>query len=145
MVLSTNSKYFCLNLKLGLRTYSKIYLYRCIYNKTCPCGHLYQAVTSVKRSHFSCPVMKISYEFNLFYEVTCLIRPHFLCPEDDFLIQVWLYIYMYIYKMYSLVLFISDRTPQWCTYNQFNSVTQFNICVWKMHFYWKKTSFYFFY
>jgi hypothetical protein len=29
----------------------------CIYSQTCPCNHLYSAVTCAKRSPFSCPVI----------------------------------------------------------------------------------------
>jgi hypothetical protein len=28
------------------------------YNQTCPCGNLYLAVTCIKRSPFSCPVIE---------------------------------------------------------------------------------------
>ena len=37
------------------------------------------AVTCIKRSPFSCPVIE---------NFTCLIRPSFLCPRGDLLIQV---------------------------------------------------------
>jgi hypothetical protein len=59
---------------------------------TCPCGHLYQAATYIKRSHFSCPVIDNFIWIEPLLRGHLSYKPHFICPKGDLWIQVWLYI-----------------------------------------------------
>ena len=49
-------KILCISLSIYIYICVCVYLY--IYSQTCPCGHLYSAVTCIKRPHFSCHVME---------------------------------------------------------------------------------------
>jgi hypothetical protein len=54
-----------------------------IYSKTCPCDHLYQAVTCIKRSPFSCPVI------DNFIWIEPLLRGHLSYKTTSSLFQRW--------------------------------------------------------